>query len=149
MTRLVVDMVSGTVIDLDNCYLVNGEDLLQEEILLITEGSDSDIIDVARSAGRSLDALLETSGYGDLTVSNSVSYSPDNLRAEADAYLNASSGLPAENEDIYSYLKWVRDQATDDDLNIIGQLCLADDDAWKTYRTVFISNVFYFKTTDL
>ena len=149
MTKLVIDIVSGTVIDLDNCYLVNGEDLLSEEIRLIEEGSDSDIIGVAITSGRSLDAVLQTSGYGDVTVFNSVSYSPNHLRDEADAVIDSIAGLPEENEHIYSYLKWVRDQATDDDLNIIGQLCLADDDAWRTFRTVFMSNVFYFKTKDL
>lgn len=149
MTKLVIDIVSGTVIDLDSCYLVDTEDLLSEEIRLIEEGSDSDIIGVAITSGRSLDAILQTSGYGDVTIFNSVSYSPMHLRDEADAVIDSITGLPEENEHIYSYLKWVRDQATDDDLNIIGQLCLADDDAWRTFRTVFMSNVFYFKTKDL
>lgn len=147
MTKLVVDSVSGTIIDLDDCYLVDTEDLLSEEIRLVQEGSDEEIIGVARTSGRSLDAVLRTSGYGDVTVFNSVSYSPMHLRDEADACMD--TGLFEEDSSEYRYMKWVRDQATDDELNIIGQLCLADDDAWKSFRTVFISNVYYFKTTDL
>lgn len=130
---LIIDAMTGTVLDMGDCYLVEDSNLTDEEEAMLDSGSDSLIGELARRAGIPLDGFaLETLKYHRLT---SVSYGPSALRDEAEVLLEV---IPETDdpEDIalHEGLKWMLTEATDDELSWLGQHILNDDSVWNGFR---------------
>lgn len=126
MTHLIIHVGTGTIIDADECVIVNVEQLDDHDTALVTDGDDSDVVEIAERLGKPVNTT-------DLRWGNTVAFSPVALREEAEAILDA--GIYEEGEVWYDAMKWCTETATDDQLNEVASYVLDDDDLWTTYRT--------------
>lgn len=134
MMPLVIDATTGTVVDMSNCYIVFDETFTVEDSLILEEGSDFEIGELAKNEGIALDEdALEWIQYGRLT---SLSYGPSALRHEAKELLAGTLGSIMEVE-IRGWLEWVVNSSTDAELVWLGQYIL-ENKVYDNYRKNFI-----------
>lgn len=122
---IIVDATSGTILDLSNCYIVFEDSLTESEEHALDNGSDSEIAEVGRQSGISIQDSLEWIVYGRLT---SVSYGPSALRNEAKVMLEDAT------DETRGWLEWAINDATDADLVWLAQYILEGDQAWEGFR---------------
>lgn len=136
---LIIDATTGTILDMDDCYIVEDASLTKDEEAMLDSGSDSLIGELAMSVGIPLNAeALEWVKYGRTT---SISYGPSALRDEAEVLLEVmgeeTDGDDPEDVRMRGLLRWAHDDATDSELAYIAQHILGDDHAWDGYRENF------------
>ena len=143
MSKLIVCNVTGTVIPLDDCYLIDTEMLSQGDSALLTDwdesGSDSIITELGTRVGKSVKEMLGSSGYGDATYANSVSYSPNSIRDEALVYVE-TWGDDWDDEQTSTALRWAID-ATPEELDEVSQYIMVSDDVWNGYKNNLITGL--------
>lgn len=124
--KYIVHAGTGTIIECgDDVFVVDTANLNDLEMLIVTEGDDSDIVDLAVEKNDRLSQYMN-----DLRWGNCIAYSPSAIREEVsqdifEAYMN---------EDEQHIIKWVLEEATDDQLNEIAQFILNDDSMWISYN---------------
>ena len=130
MTKLVVHIGTGTIIDADECVIVDVEKLDDHDTALVNDGDDSDVVEIAERIGTPLNLT-------DLTYRNTVAFSPSALRSEAEEQL--SQGYAT--DDSIAYLTWTAEVATDDELNEVAGYILNDDTLWGEYNTTVMDGM--------
>ena len=130
MTKLVVHIGTGTIIDADECVIVDVEKLDDHDTALVNDGDDSDVVEIAERLGKPLNLT-------DLTYRNTVAFSPSALRSEAEEQL--SQGYAT--DDSIVYLTWCAEVATDDELNEVAGYILNDDGLWTEYNTTVMDGM--------
>ena len=130
MTKLVVHIGTGTIIDADECVIVDVEKLDDHDTALVNDGDDSDVVEIAERIGTPLNLT-------DLTFRNTVAFSPSALRSEAEEQL--SQGYAT--DDSIVYLTWCAEVATDDELNEVAGYILNDDTLWGEYNTTVMDGM--------
>ena len=130
MTKLVVHIGTGTIIDADECVIVDVEKLDDHDTALVNDGDDSDVVEIAERLGKPLNLT-------DLTYRNTVAFSPSALRSEAEEQL--SQGYAT--DDSIVYLTWCAEVATDDELNEVAGYILNDDTLWGEYNTTVMDGM--------
>ena len=130
MTKLVVHIGTGTIIDADECVIVDVEKLDDHDTALVNDGDDSDVVEIAERLGKPLNLT-------DLTYRNTVAFSPSALRSEAEEQL--SQGYAT--DDSIVYLTWCAEVATDDELNEVAGYILNDDGLWSEYNTTVMDGM--------
>ena len=138
MTYIIVNKFDGTVVGLDGCHLINTLDLSPEGQQLMAEwdasGSDAVASELAEH-GKELKRVLGNCGFGDLTYGNTMAFSPEALREEFQAMVDAK--MWDENDPIPARaLKF-----TDDELDAFGSYILAQDYIWNVYNEELKSNI--------
>lgn len=124
-----IDTNTGTWGALEGVVILNMDDLTPEQQeVLIDDHGDSDINALGKAVGKRLLPMLENSGFGDLTFSNCVAYSPQALRDEA---VSMREGFPLEEE--LEMLEWVSNKATNEELQMMGAYALSGDKGWVEY----------------
>ena len=131
MTKLIVHIGTGTIIDADECVIVDVEKLNDHDTTLVNDGDDSDVVEIAERLGKPLNLT-------DLTYRNTVAFSPSSLRSEAEEAL--SQGFATDDDDI-AYLTWTLEVATDDELNSVADYILNDDAMWGEYNTTVMDGM--------
>ena len=142
---LIIDARTGTILESGDCYIVDTDDLTESQEWYLENGGDTDIADVARSAGVPLsDEALEWVRYGRTT---SVSYGPSALRDEAQVLLEILD--PDDVEDIATrgYLERLL-EAGDAEVAMLGQHILNDDAVWNGYKQNLIDGLHSFYGRD-
>lgn len=124
-----IDTNTGTWGVLDGMVILDMESLTpaQQEIL-VDDHSDTDINALGLEVGAKLLPMLQNSGFGDLTFSNCVSYSPQALRDEAVSMLDSFY-----DHDDLELLTWISEHATKEQLQEMGDYALSGDDGWQEY----------------
>ena len=122
---LVIDKKTGTILDLDDCYVVEPDHLTEDSY------SDSEIGEIAEKHGRSLAQICKFTGYGDNRYSWSVSYSPKSIKDEADAWLEG--GIYTETDKEYDALKWAL-SASEEELADVSNHIVTYDSVWDGFR---------------
>ena len=130
MTKLVVHIGTGTIIDADECVIVDVEKLDDHDTALVNDGDDSDVVEIAERIGTPLNLT-------DLTFRNTVAFSPSALRSEAEEQL----GQGYATDDSIAYLTWCAEVATDDELNEVAGYILNDDGLWSEYNTTVMDGM--------
>jgi hypothetical protein len=130
MTKLIVHIGTGTIIDADECVIVDVERLDDHDTTLVNDGDDSDVVEVAERLGKPLNLT-------DLTFRNTVAFSPSALRSEAEEQL----GQGYATDDSIAYLTWCAEVATDDELNEVAGYILNDDGLWSEYNTTVMDGM--------
>ena len=130
MTKLVVHIGTGTIIDADECVIVDVEKLDDHDTALVNDGDDSDVVEIAERIGTPLNLT-------DLTFRNTVAFSPSALRSEAEEQL----GQGYATDDSIAYLTWCAEVATDDELNEVAGYILNDDTLWGEYNTTVMDGM--------
>ena len=131
MTKLVVHIGTGTIIDADECVVVDVERLDDHDTTLVNDGDDSDVVEIAERLGKPLNLT-------DLSFRNTVAFSPSSLRSEAEEAL--SQGYATDDDDI-AYLTWTAKVATDDELSGVADYILNDDTMWNEYNTTVMDGM--------
>lgn len=132
--KLIIDATSGTVIDAENCYVVDTEQLSDIENAELTEGSDSEIANIARVSGISVKAMGDSTGWGDNAYRYTVSYSPLSIKDEADAILEGGIYQSPEDDKYLKALEWARSEATLEQLRAVSDLSMSYDAMWDGFR---------------
>ncbi len=125
---LVVHPGTGTILDMDECYII-------EDAHLDAELSDSEIGAIVEEKGRSLNGVLQETGYGDNKYRYTVSYSPFSLKDEADALIEG--GIYTEEDDAYGALNWARD-ASPEELSMVSESIMSNESVWDDFRTFVV-----------
>ena len=130
MTKLVIHIGTGTIIDAEECVILDVERLDEHDTFLV-DGDDADIVGVAERLGKPLNLT-------DLSFRNTVAFSPSSLRSEAEEAL--SQGFATDDDDI-AYLTWTAEVATDDELSGVADYILTDDTRWNEYNTTVMEGM--------
>ena len=130
MTKLIIHIGTGTIIDANECVILD-VDKLDEQDTFLVDGDDADIVGVAERLGKPLNLT-------DLSFRNTVAFSPSSLRSEAEEAI--SQGFATDDDDI-AYLTWVLEVATDDELNGVADYILNDDTMWNEYNTTVMDGM--------
>ena len=131
MTKLVIHIGTGTIIDADECVIVDVERLDDHDTTLVNDGDDSDVVEIAERLGKPLNLT-------DLSFRNTVAFSPSSLRSEAEEAL--SQGFATDDDDI-AYLTWTSEVATDEELSSVADYILNDDTMWNEYNTTVMDGM--------
>jgi len=131
MTKLVIHIGTGTIIDADECVIVDVEKLDNHDTALVNDGDDSDVVEIAERLGKPLNLT-------DLSFRNTVAFSPSSLRSEAEEAI--SQGFATDDDDI-AYLTWTAEVATDDELSGVADYILNDDTMWNEYNTTVMDGM--------
>jgi len=131
MTKLIIHIGTGTIIDADECVIVDVEKLDDHDTALVNDGDDSDVVEIAGRLGKPLNLT-------DLSFRNTVAFSPSSLRSEAEEAL--SQGFATDDDDI-AYLTWTAEVATDDELSGVADYILNDDTMWNEYNTTVMDGM--------
>jgi hypothetical protein len=131
MTKLIIHIGTGTIIDADECVIVDVEKLDDHDTALVNDGDDSDVVEIAGRLGKPLNLT-------DLSFRNTVAFSPSSLRSEAEEAL--SQGFATDDDDI-AYLTWTAEVATDEELSSVADYILNDDTMWNEYNTTVMDGM--------
>jgi hypothetical protein len=131
MTKLIIHIGTGTIIDADECVIVDVERLDDHDTALVNDGDDSDVVEIAGRLGKPLNLT-------DLSFRNTVAFSPSSLRSEAEEAL--SQGFATDDDDI-AYLTWTAEVATDEELSGVADYILNDDTMWNEYNTTVMDGM--------
>lgn len=131
MTKYIIDATNGTILNMNDCYIVDAE-LLGDDIML----SDSEAQQLANEHGISVAKMARDTGFGDNAYRYTVSYSPLSLKDEADAMLDG--GIFNETDEEYKALLWVKDEATTEQLETIADMAMSNDSVWQEFKETLI-----------
>jgi hypothetical protein len=126
MTKLIVDATNGTILNMNDCYIIDAE-LLGDDIVL----SDREVQELANEHGISVAKMARDTGLGDNAYRYTVSYSPLSIKDEADSLLEG--GVYEEGDREYEALVWAKD-ADLEDLRIISDSIMGQDAVWDGFR---------------
>lgn len=124
--KFIIDQDSGTLVSLDNCVFLEEDDLNEDQLLILNEGSDNERINIGHTVGTSLKKTLEGCGYGDLNYNNCASFSPRALKDEISERL--SNDPDDETNQWLATLNVGR-------LETIGWEIMNDDGLWEAHQT--------------
>lgn len=134
--KLLIDATTGTILDVDGCFIVDADDLTESEATALDEGtSDTEIGEIAKRRGKSLLGMGRDTGWGDNAYRYTISYSPLSLKDEAQSLIEG--GVFDEDEDEYTKLQWVLG-ATKDQLESISYWIMDNDLVWEGFKENFI-----------
>lgn len=126
MTKYIVDAVTGTILDMASCYIVDAE-LMGDDLML----TDSEAGELANEHGISVAQIARDTGFGDNAYRYTVSYSPLSIKDEADSLLEG--GVYEEGDREYEALVWAKD-ADLEDLRAVSDSIMSQDAVWDGFR---------------
>ena len=141
MTKYIVDAMSGTILAVEHCYLIDTNDLSEEQNSILDNASDGEISTMVTEHGKSV--LVEwgqDTGWGDNKYRWSVSYSPLTLRDEALAYIEGGV-VTNDEQPLYEALEWVAQKATEKELEDISYTIISDESIWDGFPKNFLDAV--------
>jgi hypothetical protein len=124
--RYVIDTQTGTMLNVEHCYIVEATHLPDEDL------SDSELSKLATEKGTSLTEIGSDTGWGDNKYCWTVSYSPYTFVDEAIAWLDG--GIYTEGETEHEALVWVASKATKADLAEMSSTIMSYDSIWDGFR---------------
>jgi hypothetical protein len=136
MTKYIIDATNGTILNMNDCYIVDAE-LLGDDIML----SDSEAQQLANEHGISVAKMARDTGFGDNAYRYTVSYSPQSVRDEADLLIEG--GVFTEEDREYKALLWIKDEATTEQLEILADGAMSRDSVWQEFRETLIPEIMF------
>lgn len=126
MKKLIIDKVTGTILNAEDCYIVDEKDITVGDL------TDREIAELAERVGKSIQKMGQDTGWGDNAYRFGVSYSPFSISDEASTWLEGQIYIPS--DDAYEAIKWARDEATTEQLQEIGEFVMCRDAVWDGFR---------------
>jgi hypothetical protein len=126
MGKLIIDTQTGTILNIEHCYIIEDTDLKEEYELTCDE-----LQEVADRSGIYINKMGNDTGWGDNTYRYTVSYSPKSIKDEADSILEG--GIYEEGDREYEALVWAKD-ADLNDLTDISDSIMSQDGVWNGFR---------------
>ena len=140
MSKVIINIKDGTVVDLHDSVIVDLDKLNDEQKALHQEweegGNDETACELGRQAGKDLYGILSGCGFGDLNYGNSISYSPSGVREEIQAKLDyfKMSDMTHENLEIAS--KW-----TQAEIEEFGNYAIQSEYLWQVWNDDFMESL--------
>lgn len=138
MSKFIININDGTVVGLEGCVIVDDLDFDDKAKELWADweigGNDSDACELGEYIGKDLTRILGNCGFGDLNYGNTMAFSPQALREEFEAKLDA--GVWGDDPYIQRALKF-----TDDELEAFSSYILGNDYIWTVYGEEINSNL--------
>jgi hypothetical protein len=133
--KIWIDTNTGTWGALEGLVVLEMDALnpAQTEVL-VNDWADSEINALGLAVGKPVLPMLEVTGFGDLQYGNTVSYSPQALRDEAELLIEIYDNSDKE------LFKWAYN-ATDEQLSLVGNYVLQTDDAWLNYDRLVLEGL--------
>lgn len=141
MTKLLIDAQTGTILQVEHCFIVETDDLDEDQDTILESGSDTEISDLARATGISLKEMGQDTGWGDNKYAFTVSYSPKSIRDEAFAMLDNHIYEPEDEH--YHVVKWTAYEATDEQLAEVGAMICGSDATWDDYTNNIMGDLVF------
>jgi len=141
--ELIICSVTGTVLDLASCYIVDPSKLNADDVHAIDEGSDADRSAIAIRAGISVEKMGWDTGWGDNKYRYTISYSPQSLRDEADSILDGGIYDDPEDAEYKTMLEWVINEATEEELANVADWIMGADHVWDGFRQNLMEGLTY------
>ena len=141
--KLIICSVTGTVLDLESCYIVDPSELSDDDTVAIDEGSDADRSAIAIRAGISVEKMGWDTGWGDNKYRYTISYSPKSLRDEADSILDGGIYDDPEDAEYKTILEWVINEATEEELANVADWIMGADHVWDGFRQNLMEGLTY------
>lgn len=136
MSKIIINIKDGTVVDLHDSVVVDLDRLSDEQHALYEEweqgGNDGDACELGRQAGKDLYGILSGCGFGDLNYGNSIAYSPSGIRDEVQALLDHNPS----DEDLLIASKW-----TQAELEEFGSYAIQSEYLWQVWNEDFVQNM--------
>jgi hypothetical protein len=126
MSKLIIDTQTGTILNIEHCYVIEAEELSDDDFTC------DELQVVADRAGISISTMGKDTGWGDNSYRYTVSYSPKSIHDEADSLLEG--GMYEEKDKEYSALVWAQTEATTEQLQTISDWAMARDSVWDGFR---------------
>lgn len=143
MSKLIIDATTGTVLNVEQCFLVDTDNLSASDSELLDNASDSELGELAQRAGKSiLVSFGSDTGWGDNKYRYTVSYSPMSIRDEADSMLDG--GIYEDDEDQKDALRWALREASDEELGNISDFIMGADHVWDGFRENLMEGLMFF-----
>lgn len=140
MSKIIINIKDGTVVDLHDSVIVDLDKLNDEQKALWNEweqgGNDGDACELGRQAGKDLYGILSGCGFGDLNYGNSISYSPLGVRDEIQAKLDSLKASGDTDELLEQASKW-----TQEELEEFGSYAIQSEYLWQTWNEDFTDNL--------
>jgi hypothetical protein len=133
--KLIIDAVTGTILNAEGCYIVEEKDILGEDL------SDSEISALAERVGKSVQKMGTDTGWGDNSYRYSVSYSPLSLKDEADSLIEG--GVFVKEDSAYWALQWAMNEATQEQLEDISSYIMEHDSVWNDFRDNLLEGIMW------
>ena len=130
MSKLLINKLDGTVCELANTVVVDTDKLDDEGKAILKDWDESGADSFATQLGEKYGKALERFVDNDLTLANSMSFSPKALR---DEFKNSHL------TDIPEFK--LGEQLTDDQLEELGQYILSSDYLWNVYQEELLSGI--------
>lgn len=132
MNRILIDMVTGTVLNYDDkVVIVDVDELGEHGNTLMDEwnvtGSDDTIMQVGKFYGKPVVSHFQRE------LSACIAYTPDAIREEAGEMLG--NGLEGD------HLTWAHEQATDEQLYDVASYILNSDTTWTDYVSNIVEGI--------
>jgi len=138
MAKLIIDATNGTILNMNDCYIVDAE-LLGDDIML----SDSEAQELANEHGVSVAQMARDTGFGDNSYRYTVSYSPLSIKDEADSILEG--GIYEEGDREYEALVWAKD-ADASLLEVVSDSIMAQDAVWNGFRDNLVEMLVFMRS---
>lgn len=138
MTKLIVHIGTGTIIDASECVVVDTDLFDNEDKARLTGDDyfdDSAVCDFAERLG----TPVNTAVSADVTYCNGMFFSPSALRENAREVIDI--GAYDTFPDTKDALLWIAGIATDDELQETAGWILNNDDLWESYNQSFIDGI--------
>ena len=139
--KLIIDKTTGTVLNVEGCVIVETDDLDDHDSHLLDEASDSELSSIGERYGISIQQMGTDTGWGDNKYRYTVSYSPISIRDEVDAWIEGGIYFAGDTE--WDALHWVRDNATQDDLESICYSIMSNDGVWDGFRNNLMESLMF------
>jgi hypothetical protein len=136
MTKYIIDGSNGTILNMSDCYIIDSEHLGDDIII-----SDREAGELAIKHGISVAKMAHDTGFGDNAYRYTVSYSPQSVRDEADSLIEG--GFYTEEDKEYKALLWIKDEATTEQLEILGDGAMSNESVWQEFRETLIQQVMF------
>jgi len=136
--KLLIDAKTGTILNVDDCYIVDADTLSDTDKALLDDGNDTEVGEVAQRTGTSVTEIGKSTGWGDNKYAWTVSYSPLSLRDEAQVYVEG--GIYENGDPEWDALVWAT-TATAEELSEVSAWIMSNDSVWEGFRNNFTTEL--------
>jgi hypothetical protein len=135
MSKLIIDAMTGTILNAETCYIIDATDLTDEDF------TDREIAELADRCGKSIQKMGTDTGWGDNSYRYTVSYSPLSIKDESNSLIEG--GIYEEKDKEYDAIMWAQETATQQQLETIADWAMAHGSTWDGFRENLMDALMY------
>jgi hypothetical protein len=135
MSKLIIDTQTGTILNIEHCYVIDANDLSENDFTC------AELQAVADRSGVSISTMGRDTGWGDNKYSYTVSYSPKSIHDECLMFLEGE--IYDETDREWYAVKWVLETATQEQIEDLSSSIMDSDNVWNEYRSNLMETLMF------